>query len=123
MGVAYPAPAALVEGYVVDGVLVVERLVEVDQLVNVKLTDFAQSATAWAAARGVIERECVAVAHKRLSDARKQQSQQGVDVGVGAHRRARVGCGLALLDDDGDGQVLDFAHVRTSVLGQILLCK
>ena len=39
MGLTYPAPAAFAEGDVVDGVLVVERLVEVDELVDVQLTD------------------------------------------------------------------------------------
>ena len=121
VGVAYPAPAALAEGDVVDGVLVVERLVEIHQLVDVQLADLAQSAAARTAARGVVEREGVGVAHEGLPDAREEQTQQGVDVGVGAHGGAGVGGRLALLDDDGDGQVPDVAHVRPPVLGQVLL--
>ena len=121
VGVANPTPAALAEGDVVDGVLVVERLVEIDQLVDVQLADFAQPAAARAAARRVVEREGVGVAHEGLSDAREEQTQQGVDVGVGAHRGARVGSRFTLLDDDGDGQVLNVAHVRPSIFGQVLL--
>ena len=88
---------------------------------DVQLADLAQSAAARTAARGVVEREGVGVAHEGLPDAREEQTQQGVDVGVGAHRGAGVGGRLALFDDDGDGQVLDVANVRPPVLGQVLL--
>ena len=88
---------------------------------DVQLADLAQSAAARTAARGVVEREGIGVAHEGLPDAREEQTQQGVDVGVGAHRGAGVGGRLALFDDDGDGQVLDVAHVWPPVLGQVLL--
>ena len=71
VGVANPAPAALAEGDVVDGVLVVERLVKVDELVDVQLADFAQTRTARTTARRVVEGESVGIAYERLPDARE----------------------------------------------------
>ena len=41
--IAYPSPATFTEGNVVDGVLIVEALVEVYELVNVELADLTQS--------------------------------------------------------------------------------
>ena len=114
MGVTYPAPAPFVEGDVVDGVFIVERLIEIDQLVDVQFPDFAQPSAARTGSRRVVERESVGVAHEGLPDTREEQSQQGVDVGVGAHRGARVGGGFALLDNDGDGKVLDVAHEKVN---------
>ena len=46
VGIADPAPSALAEGDIMNGVLVVERLVEVDQLVDVQLTDLSQAGAA-----------------------------------------------------------------------------
>ena len=85
MGIADPAPAAFAEGEVVDGVLVVERLVEVDEFVDVQLADFSQSSTARTTARRMVEREGIGIAHERLPDAREQQTQQGINVCVGAY--------------------------------------
>ena len=88
MGVANPAPAAFAEGDVMYGVLVVERLIEIHQFVDVQLADFAQTAAARTTAHRVVEREGVGIAHKRLPDARKQQAQQGVNICVSAHSGA-----------------------------------
>ena len=121
VGVAYPAPATLAEGDIVNRVLVVEALVKIDQLVDVQLADFAQTRAARTAALGVVEAERLGIAHKGLSHAREQQAQQGGDVGIGRHGRTRVLGGLLLVDDDGDGQVLDGIHVGTAILGQVLL--
>ena len=68
-GISYPSPAALAEGYVVDGVFVVEALVKVYQLVDVQLTDFPKAGAARAASLGMVEAERVRVPHKRLSHA------------------------------------------------------
>ena len=75
MGVTDPAPAALAEGDVVYGVLIVERFVEVDQFMDVQFADLAQTGAAWTTARGVVERESVGIANERLTDAGEQQSQ------------------------------------------------
>ena len=69
MGITDPAPAAFAEGNIVDGVFIVERLVEVDEFVDVQLADFAQSCAARTTARGVVERESVGIAYERLPDA------------------------------------------------------
>ena len=121
MGIAYPAPSSLAEGDVVDGVFVVEAFVEVDELVEVELANLAQSGAPRAAALGVVEAERLGIADEGLSHAREEQSHEGVDVGVGAHGGARVVGGLALVDDDGDGQSVDGVDVRPSVFGQVLL--
>ena len=123
VGVAYPAPATLAESDIVDGVLVVEALVKINQLVDVQLTDFAQARAARTAALGVVETERLGIAHKGLAHAREQQAQQGSDVGIGRYRRAGILGGLLLVDDDGDGQVLYRIHVGTAILGQVLLHK
>ena len=85
VGIANPAPAALAEGDIMNGVLVVERLVEIYQLVDVQLTDFAQTGAAGTTPRRVIEREGIRIAHKRLTDTRKQQAKQGVNVCICAY--------------------------------------
>ena len=43
VGIAYPAPAAFAEGYVMDGVFVVEALVEIHQLVDVPFAYFPET--------------------------------------------------------------------------------
>ena len=104
-----------------DRILVVEALVKIDQLVDVQLADFAQARAARTAALGVVEAERLGIAHKGLPHTREQQAQQGGDVGIGRHGRTRVLGGLLLVDDDGDGQVLDGIDVGTAILGQVLL--
>ena len=120
-GVALPAPEPPAEGGEVDGVLVVETLVEVHELVDVEVVHLAQAVAARAFAGRVVEREGVRIADERFAHARKEQPQQRIDVRVGANRRARVGGRLLLVDHDGHGQVLDALHVGPSVLGQELL--
>ena len=88
MGVTDPAPAAFAEGDVVDGVLVVERLVEVDELVDVQFTNLTQACATRTATRGVVEREGIGVAHEWLTDTREQQTKQGINVCVCANRGA-----------------------------------
>ena len=83
--IAYPSPATFAEGDVVDGVLIVEALVEVYELVNVELADFTQSRTAWTTALRMVETERLGVAYKRFPDTREQQSDEGIDVCIGAH--------------------------------------
>ena len=67
VGVAYPSPPALAKGYVVDGVLIVETLIEINKLVYVQLANLAQTRTTRAAALRVVERERLGIAHKRLA--------------------------------------------------------
>ena len=88
VGIAYPAPAAFAEGDIVDGVLVVETLVEVHELVDVELTYLSQSRASWTATFWVVEAERLCIAHKGLPDAREQQSHQRIDVSIGAYRRS-----------------------------------
>ena len=85
VGIAYPAPPTFAKGDVVDGVLVVQALVEVHQLMNVELANLAQPRATGTAALRMVERERVAIAHKRLADTREEQAQQGSDVGIGAN--------------------------------------
>ena len=68
MGIANPAPASFSEGNIMDGILVVERLIKVHQFVDVQLTDFAQTGTAWTAAGRMIERKSIGIADKRLAN-------------------------------------------------------
>jgi len=123
VGIAYPAPAALAEGDVVDRVLVVEALVKVDELVDVQLAYLAQTRAARAAALGMVEAERLGIAHKGLTHTGEQQAQQGGHVRIGRYGRTGVLGRLLLVDDDGDGQVLDGIHVGTAILGQVLLDK
>ena len=67
VGIAYPPPSPLSESDVVDGVLIVEALVEVHELVDVQLPDLAESRTARAASLRVVEAEGVGIADKRLA--------------------------------------------------------
>ena len=71
----------------------------------------------------MVEREGIGITHKRLTDTREQQAQQGIYIGVGAYRRARVRSRLPLLDDDGDGQIFNITDMWTTILRQILLGK
>ena len=121
MGIANPAPATLAERDVVDGVLVVQALVEVHELVNIQLANLAQPRAARTATLGMIERERFRIAHEGLSHTREQQAHQGSNVGIGAHGGTRVLRGFLLVDNDGDGQVLDAFHMRSPILRQILL--
>ena len=104
-----------------DRILVIEALVEVHELVDVQLPDLAEAGAPRAAPLRVVEAERVGIAHERLPHAGEQQPHQGIDVGVGAHRGPGVLGGLLLVNDHRDGQSLDLVHVRTPVLGQILL--
>ncbi len=119
--VADPAPAALAEGDVVDGVLVVEALVEIHEFVDVELPDLAQAGAARTAALRMVEAETVGIAHERLAYARKEQAQQRVDIRVCADGRAGILRRLLLVDDDGDGKALDGVDLRASVFREILL--
>ena len=121
VGVALPTPGARGEGGEVDDVLVVEALVEIHQLVDVQVGHRAHAAAARTAARRVVEREGVAVAHEGRPHAREEEAQQGIDVGVRRHRRTRVVGGLLLVDDDGHGHVLDALHLGAPVFGEVLL--
>ena len=121
VGIAYPSPATLVEGDVVYGVLIVQALVEIHQLVNVELAYLAQARAARAAPLRMVERERVRIAHERLPHAREEQAHERIDIGVRAHGGTGVLCGLLLVDDDGNGQPLDAIDVGAAVLGQVLL--
>ena len=121
VGIAYPPPAALVECDVVYRVLIIEALVEVHQFVDVQLPYLPQAGAPRAAALGMVEGKCVGISHKRLPDAGEQQSQQRVDIGVSGYCRAGVGGRFLLVNDNGHRQVVNAAHVRTAVLGEVLL--
>ena len=121
VGVTNPTPPPFVEGDVVDGVLVVERFVEIDELVDVEFADLAEAGTTRAAARGVVEGEGVAIADEGRANAREEEAEESVDVGIGGDGRAAVGGRLALVDDDGDGHVLDTLDLRAAVFREILL--
>ena len=123
MGIPDPSPPTLAEGDVVDGVLVVEAFVEVDELVDVEFANLAQARASLTAAFGMIEAQRLGIAHKGLPHPAEEQAQQRGHIGVGGHGGARVGGGLALVDHDGHRQTLDGIHVRTAILGQILLHK
>ena len=120
-GVADPAPAALPEGDVMDGIFVVEALVEIHEFVDVEFPDLTQSGAARAAALRMVEAETVGVAHERFAHAREQQADQRVDIRIGADGGAGVLGGFLLVDDDGDGQPLDRIDFRPAVFGEILL--
>ena len=55
VSIAYPSPATLAEGDVVDGIFIVQTLVEVNQLVDVELANLAQTGTARTTAFRMIE--------------------------------------------------------------------
>ena len=121
VGVAFPAPEPPAEGGEVDGVLVVEALIEVDKFVDVQVVDDTEAVAARTFPRRVIEGEDVRVADEGPPDARKEQAQDRIDIRIGADRRTRVRRGLLLIDDDRHRQVGDALHLRTAVFGQILL--
>ena len=106
---------------VVDGVFIVQALVEIDEFVDVEFAYFAQSRAAWTAALRVVEREGVAISYEWFAHTREQQSHQRIDVGVCTHSRAAVLCRLLLVDDYGYGQSFDAFHMRASVFRQVLL--
>ncbi len=56
----------------------------------------------------------------RLADAREEQTQVVVDLGDGAHRRARVARGRLLVDGDRRGEALDEVDVRLVHLAEEL---
>ncbi|MCD8164268.1 MAG: hypothetical protein LUE09_12830 [Synergistaceae bacterium] len=62
VGVAFPAPEPSAEGGEVDGVLVVEALVEVDELVYVQVVDDAETVAARTFPRRVVKGKDIRVA-------------------------------------------------------------
>ena len=121
VGIANPSPSALSESDVVDGVFVVQTLVEVHQFVDVELAYLAQSRAARAAPFGMVERERLGIAHEGLPHTREEQPEQGCYVGVGSYCGTRVLRGLLLVDNNGYRQVVDGIDMRPPVLRQILL--
>ena len=83
--IAFPSPSPGGEGGEMYHILVVQTLVEVHQLVDVQVGHLAQSRTARAHARRVVERKGVAIPHKGFANTREQQSQQGVNISVCGH--------------------------------------
>ena len=104
-----------------DGIFVVEALVEIHEFVDVEFPDLAQPGAARAAALRMVEAETVGVAHERFAHAREQQADQRVDIRIGADGGAGVLGGFLLVDDDGDGQPLDRIDFWPAVFGEILL--
>ena len=43
MGVSYPAPSSFMKRNIMDGIFVVEALIEVDQLMNVEFANLSQA--------------------------------------------------------------------------------
>ena len=67
MGLANPSPSAFAECYVVDSVLIVEALVEVNEFVDIELTNLAQARAARTAALWMVEAERLGISHPRLT--------------------------------------------------------
>ena len=69
----------------------------------------------------MVEAERVRIAHERLAHAGEQKPHERVDIGVGAHGGAGILRRLFLVYHYGDGQALYAVHMRTAVLGKVLL--
>ena len=67
---------------------------------------------------GSLKRVAAAGAGARLADAREQDAQHRVRVGVGADRRARVAADALLVDDDRRAQLVEHVRVRLPVVRQ-----
>ena len=104
-----------------DGILVIEALVEVHQLVDVQLTYLSQAGAPGAAALRMVEGKCIGISHEGLSYTGKEEPQQRVDVRVSGYGRAGVGGRLLLVNDYRHGQVLYAADMRAAVLREVLL--
>ena len=118
-----PPPAALAEGDVMDRILVVQTFVKVHEFVDIQFPDLAEARTAGATPLRMVETEGVRVPHEGLTHAGEQQAHERIDVGIGSHRGPGILRRFLLVDDHRDRKSLDLVHMRTPVLGQILLHK
>ena len=123
MGISDPAPFTRLESCIMNHIRVIQRFVEVHQLMYIEFSDFSQSVTTGTSALRVIERKSIGIADMGLTDPREQQTEEGINIGVSTNRRPRISSRFFLIDYDRDRKIFHAVYFRAAIFGQKLLHK